>query len=112
MAQWKTSNMSRRAELWQRAYERLHRVYHNAPKMNQTPAVDLAPQALRRWHYPGDNFGQEVAYTKARAMQLAEASNEIVPAEIAEPTPDNLASVPFVTVHRSGRKIYSPKTLR
>jgi hypothetical protein len=58
------------------------------------------PQALRAWFYPGDSFGQEFAYPKARAVQLAEASNEIVPAEVAEtePGPEELKSVPLVAV--------------
>jgi hypothetical protein len=56
------------------------------------------PQALRAWFYPGDNFGQEFAYPKTRALQLAEASGEIVPAETAAPTAENLVSVPLVAV--------------
>lgn len=58
------------------------------------------PQALRAWFYPGDNFGHEFAYPKARAVTLAEASNEIVPAEIAktEPAPEELKSVPLVAI--------------
>jgi hypothetical protein len=58
------------------------------------------PQALRAWFYPGNKVGQEFAYPKARAVQLAEASNEIVPAEVAEtePAPEELKSVPLVAV--------------
>ena len=62
------------------------------------------PQALRAWFFPGDNFGQEFAYPKTRALQLAEASNAIVPAETAEPTADNLASVPLVAVTPSQKE--------
>ncbi len=57
-----------------------------------------SPHALRAWFYPGDNFGQEFAYPEARAMQLAEASHEIVPAETAEATASNLKTVPLVAV--------------
>ena len=58
------------------------------------------PQALRAWFYPGDQFGQEFAYPKPRAIQLAEASNEPVPAEATttEPSPEELKSVPLVAV--------------
>jgi hypothetical protein len=56
------------------------------------------PQALRAWFYPGDNFGQAFVYSKKRAIELAEASNEVVPAETAEPTPETLKSVPLVAV--------------
>ncbi|HWF92931.1 MAG TPA: hypothetical protein VN684_11645 [Terriglobales bacterium] len=63
------------------------------------------PQALRSWFYPGDSFGQEFAYPKARAVMLAEASNEVVPAEIAEaPTPEELRSVPLVAVTPSQKE--------
>jgi len=33
------------------------------------------PEAPRAWFYPGDNFGQEFVYPKAKAMELAKASN-------------------------------------
>ncbi len=62
------------------------------------------PQALRAWFYPGDNFGQEFAYPKTRALQLAEASNATVPAETAEPTAENLESVPLVAVTPSQKE--------
>ncbi|HYL62679.1 MAG TPA: hypothetical protein VE077_08655 [Candidatus Methylomirabilis sp.] len=55
-------------------------------------------QALRAWFYPGDSFGQEFVYTKARAIQLAEASKEIVPAETVEPTESTLKTVPLVAI--------------
>ena len=29
------------------------------------------PKALRAWFYPGDNFGQEFAYPKSAAVQIA-----------------------------------------
>ena len=64
------------------------------------------PQALRAWFYPGDNFGQEFAYPKSRAITLAEASNEVVPAEVAaaEPAPEELKSVPLVAVTPSQKE--------
>ncbi|MGC0771755.1 MAG: hypothetical protein WB543_02390 [Candidatus Acidiferrum sp.] len=56
------------------------------------------PDALRAWFYPGDNFGQEFVYPKTRAIQLAQASNEIVPAETVEPTESTLNTVPLVAI--------------
>jgi hypothetical protein len=41
-------------------------------------SVGGAP-ALRAWFYPGDNFGQQFAYPKDRALELARASGEDVP---------------------------------
>ncbi len=57
-----------------------------------------SPEALRAWFYPGDNFGQEFVYPKTRAIQLAKASNEIVPAETFEPTESTLNTVPLVAI--------------
>lgn len=37
------------------------------------------PAALRAWFYPGDNFGQEFAYSKAKADVLSAASHATVP---------------------------------
>lgn len=56
------------------------------------------PEALRAWFYPGDTFGQEFVYPEKRAIQLAEASNEIVPAEKVEPTESELKTVPLIAV--------------
>lgn len=38
-----------------------------------------APNAIKEWFYPGDNFGQEFVYPRKRALALAEASHEAVP---------------------------------
>jgi hypothetical protein len=57
-----------------------------------------APSTLRAWFYPGDNFGQEFVYPKARAIQLAEVSKEIVPAEAVEPTESTLSTVPLIAI--------------
>lgn len=37
-----------------------------------------APQAVKAWFYPGQNFGQEFVYPKTRATQLAKINNEPV----------------------------------
>lgn len=65
-------------------------------KFEERPGT--APSALRAWFYPGDLFGQEFVYPKARAVQLAQASHEIVPAETVEPTPSTLTTVPLVAI--------------
>ena len=50
------------------------------------------PEALRAWFYPGRNWGEEFVYPKAKAIELAKASNTPVlftpaelPVEVAEP---------------------------
>jgi hypothetical protein len=57
-----------------------------------------APQAMKAWFYPGDNFGQAFAYPKARALQLARSEHEPVPALTVEPRPETLATVPLIAV--------------
>jgi hypothetical protein len=37
------------------------------------------PKALRAWFYPGDNFGQEFAYPKSAAVQIAASAHAPVP---------------------------------
>jgi len=38
-----------------------------------------APEAVRAWFYPGDNYGHEFVYPKVKAMELAKANNMPVP---------------------------------
>jgi hypothetical protein len=47
----------------------------------ETPAGQ--PKALRSWFYPGDNFGQEFAYPKNEAMQIAKEVKQPVPTTYA-----------------------------
>jgi len=55
------------------------------------------PEAVKAWFYPGDNFGQEFVYPKQRAIQLAAATKEPIPA-LAEETPGDLKTAPIVAV--------------
>lgn len=46
-----------------------------------------APEALKTWFYPGDNYGLEFVYPKQRAMELAKRTNQNVlamPTELAK----------------------------
>ena len=59
------------------------------------------PEALRAWFYPGRNWGEEFVYPKAKAIELAKATNTPVlftsveiPLEVAEPA--KLADAPVV----------------
>jgi hypothetical protein len=66
-------------------------------KFRETPGD--APEALRAWFYPGDNFGQEFVYPKVRAIQLAQTTKEIVPAVAADTLDDSaMKTVPIVAV--------------
>lgn len=42
------------------------------------------PEALRAWFYPGDNWGEEFVYPKAKAVELAKVSNLPVLAHVTE----------------------------
>jgi hypothetical protein len=46
-----------------------------------------APQAIKAWFYPGDNFGNEFVYPKTRAVELANRNQQNVPS-----MPNNLKS--------------------
>jgi hypothetical protein len=56
------------------------------------------PEALKAWFYPGDNFGQEFVYPKQRAIELALASKEPVPAIETETLPLDLKTASVVAV--------------
>lgn len=55
----------------------------NVMKFTERPGN--APDALKAWFYPGDNFGQEFVYPKARAIELAQVTHESIPAVETEP---------------------------
>ncbi len=55
------------------------------------------PRALRAWFYPGDNFGQEFAYPKTKAVTIATVAHAEVPTTEAE-KPAELASAPIEEV--------------
>jgi hypothetical protein len=38
-----------------------------------------APEAVKAWFYPGDNYGHEFVYPKVKAVELAKANHEPVP---------------------------------
>jgi LPXTG-motif cell wall-anchored protein len=62
------------------------------------------PRTLRAWFYPGDNFGQEFAYPKQTAAQIAAFVKTPVPAIDAKTTAvEDLKTVPLVAVDESGK---------
>jgi hypothetical protein len=63
-------------------------------KFNERPGD--SPEALRAWFYPGDNFGQEFVYPKARAIQLAQTTQFAVPAVAVDVDDSVIKSVPIV----------------
>jgi len=58
-----------------------------------------APDALRAWFYPGNNFGQEFVYPKVRAIQLAQTAQIAVPAVAVETLDETvIKTAPIVAV--------------
>jgi hypothetical protein len=62
-------------------------------------SVRGAPEAIRAWFYPGNNFGQEFVYPKERAVALAVAAKTVVPAvTVVNVTLDELKTAPLVAI--------------
>jgi len=53
------------------------------------------PRALRAWFYPGDNFGQEFAYPKTKAVAIAAVSHTEIPT-VEAVKPAEMESAPIV----------------
>jgi hypothetical protein len=51
------------------------------------------PVPLKSWFYPGDNFGQRFIYPKAKAIEIATATSQSVPA-YDTPTPPKADAAP------------------
>jgi hypothetical protein len=66
------------------------------------------PEAIKAWFYPGDNFGQEFVYPKARATQIAQTANEPVLAvrddQPTAPAPA-LEQAPVKAIEPSGEEV-------
>ena len=77
------------------------------------------PEALRAWFYPGRNWGEEFVYPKAKAIELAKATNTPVlftpaeiPVEVAEPIQSadepvvvQLKQAPVMAIQPTGEEV-------
>jgi len=61
------------------------------------------PRALRAWFYPGDNFGQEFAYPKNEAVNIATYTKTVVPTTAAE-NESQLTTASVATVDQQGQE--------
>jgi len=66
------------------------------------------PKALRAWFYPGDNFGQEFAYPKSEAMQIAATTHQQVPTTYAQ-NESELTTAKVGTVDEKGTEQEMPQ---
>jgi hypothetical protein len=77
--------------------------------MNFEERASGSPQALKAWFYPGNGWGHEFVYPKAKAMELAKILNEPVPAMTVEVTPSEtvaeLEKAPLVAETPSGEEL-------
>ncbi len=82
---------------------RLSPTGHTVVRFDERPTG--TPEAIKAWFYPGDNFGQEFVYPKARATRLAQNVNEPVLSvrdEVAAPV---LEQAPVTAVEPSGEEV-------
>jgi hypothetical protein len=77
------------------------------------------PEALRAWFYPGENYGEEFVYPKAKAVELAKTVNAVVlftaaeiPVEVEQPikTADEpvvaqLKEAPVMAIKPTGEEV-------
>src|ERR1700687_2674600 len=77
------------------------------------------PEALRAWFYPGRNWGEEFVYPKAKAIEIAKATNTPVlfaavdiPVEVADPIKSvdepvvvQLKQAPIMAIQPSGEEV-------
>src|SRR5258708_408663 len=61
------------------------------------------PKAMRAWFYPGDNFGQEFAYPKSTAVQIAAAAHASVPTTEVQQQSE-MATAPVASVNEQGKE--------
>jgi hypothetical protein len=66
------------------------------------------PKALRAWFYPGDNFGQEFAYPKTEATNIASYAKAEVPTTYAQSEAD-LTTAKVGTVDQQGTEKETPQ---
>jgi hypothetical protein len=93
---------------------RLHATGKTVVTFRERPAGE--PEALRAWFYPGENYGEEFVYPKARAIELAVEANTPVlftateiPVEVEEPVAApliaQLKTAPVMAVQPTGEAV-------
>ena len=67
------------------------------------------PEAIRAWFYPGNQWGQEFVYPKARALELARVTHQPILATTIELKPDTpiavLKAAPIEAVKPTGEEV-------
>jgi hypothetical protein len=81
--------------------QRLHRTGKTEFQFWETPVGQ--PKALRAWFYPGDNFGQEFAYPKLMATEIAKVTHTPVLSTTAEKEAE-FKNAPVFTIDEGGKE--------
>jgi hypothetical protein len=76
--------------------------------MNFAERAAGSPLAIKAWFHPGDRYGHEFVYPKARAVELARVENEPVPSMPAELTPSITSEAPVVALEKAPLKAEEP----
>ncbi len=75
-----------------------------------------APEALKVWFYPGDNYGYRFVYPKVKAMELAKVNKQPVPEETEEPAapavPPKIAQTVKIAEPEQTEESYKPEALQ
>ncbi len=65
------------------------------PIITFTERAANAPEAVKAWFYPGDNYGHAFVYPKKQALALAKANNEPVPSVPENTNTSELKNAPL-----------------
>lgn len=80
----------------------IHTPQETIIRFHERPAN--APQAVKAWFYPGFKNGVAFVYPMKQAKKIAKANNEDVPAEVGNPTAQDLKKAHVVAVTPSERE--------
>lgn len=72
------------------------------------------PQAIRAWFYPGQTWGQEFVYPKARAIELARVTHEAIletPTELKDQPLETFKTAPVEAVEPTGSVVEEAKVV-
>lgn len=102
-------------QIWNADRSRLITTILALPNYRLTPTGDTVikfaerpsgtPEAVKAWFYPGDDFGQEFVYPKARATQIAQTVNEPVLSVRDEALAPVVEQTPVKAVEPSGEEV-------
>lgn len=76
---------------------------------DERPAGD--PEAVKAWFYPGENYGHDFVYPKARAVALARVNNQPVASMPTELAANTIPAKPVANAKAPTRTIREPQVV-